>query len=107
MKRMLFAVVLGMMVIGCEESTSTPGASGSATPQAAPATMPSMPATTQAAGASASAATIANAKCPVGGEDVDPKGKTVTYQGKTIGFCCDECIESFQKEPGKYAANIK
>ena len=24
-----------------------------------------------------------------------------------VGFCCDDCIESFQKEPGKYAANIK
>ena len=57
--------------------------------------------TTQAAGK------IVNKKCPVGGEDVDPKGKTVVYKGKTIGFCCDDCIKDFEKDPEKYAKNLK
>ncbi len=58
----------------------------------------SQPATTQAA--------IINKKCPVGGEDVDPKGKTVAYKGKTVGFCCDECITDFKKDPDKYARKL-
>ena len=44
---------------------------------------------------------------PVTGEDVNPKGKTVQYKGKTIGFCCDDCIEMFNKNPDKYADKIK
>ncbi len=64
---------------------------------------PATPATTQAATKPA----IANKKCPVGGEDVDPKGKTVTYKGKTVGFCCDDCVEKFQKDPEKYAKDMK
>jgi len=50
---------------------------------------------------------IVNKKCPVSGEDVDPKGKTVTYKGKTVGFCCDDCIEKFEKDPDKYAKDMK
>ena len=48
-----------------------------------------------------------NKKCPVSGEDVNPKGKTVQYKGKTVGFCCDDCIEMFNKNPDKYADKIK
>jgi YHS domain-containing protein len=48
-----------------------------------------------------------NKKCPISGEAVDPKGKTVTYKGKTVGFCCDDCIEKFNKEPDKYADSLK
>ena len=59
----------------------------------------SQPATTQPG-------PIVNKKCPVGGEDVDPKGKTVVYKGKTVGFCCDECIEDFKKNPDKYAKEL-
>jgi YHS domain-containing protein len=49
----------------------------------------------------------ANKKCPVTGEDVDAKGKTVQYKGKTVGFCCDDCIDLFNKNPEKYADRIK
>ena len=108
MKRVLLAAALGLILIGCDESTSPSTPSAPQVKEAIPAPAATMPATTQAsASASASATTIANAMCPVGGEKVDPKGKTVSYEGKTIGFCCDECIESFQKEPAKYAANLK
>jgi YHS domain-containing protein len=48
-----------------------------------------------------------NKKCPISGEDIDPKGKTVTYKGKVVGFCCDDCIEKFNKEPDKYADSLK
>jgi YHS domain-containing protein len=58
------------------------------------------PAASQPAGAS-------NKKCPVSGDDVDPKGKTVIYKGKVIGFCCDDCVALFNKNPEKYADKIK
>jgi hypothetical protein len=32
------------------------------------------------------------------GHDVDPK-VTKTYKGKVIGFCCNDCIETFDKDP--------
>lgn len=57
------------------------------------------PATTQAA--------IVNKKCPISGDDVDPKVKTVNYKGKTVGFCCEECIDKFNKDPDKFAKDMK
>ena len=48
-----------------------------------------------------------NKKCPVSGEDINAKGKTVAYKGKTVGFCCDDCIDLFNKNPDKYADKIK
>jgi YHS domain-containing protein len=68
-----------------------PAATAPATP-AAPTTKP---------------AAVANTKCPVSGDAVDAKAKTAAYQGKTIGFCCDDCVEPFNKNPEKYAKNIK
>src|SRR5215217_3580922 len=66
-----------------------------------PTTAPSTTPSTQAA------AGPVNKKCPVSGDPIDPKGQTFTYKGKKIGFCCDECIDSFKKEPEKYAKDIK
>ena len=65
------------------------------------------PATAAAATQPSASATPVNKKCPVSGEDVNPKGKTVQYKGKTVGFCCDDCIEMFNKNPDKYADKIK
>ena len=48
-----------------------------------------------------------NKKCPISGDAIDPKGKTVTYKGKVVGFCCDDCIEKFNKEPDKYVDSLK
>jgi YHS domain-containing protein len=62
-------------------------------------------ATTQPAAAAAAAPV--NKKCPVSGDDVNPKGKTVVYKGKTVGFCCNDCIDLFNKNPDKYADKIK
>jgi YHS domain-containing protein len=59
----------------------------------------------EAPAASQPAAT--NKKCPVSGDDVNPKSKTVQYNGKTVGFCCDDCVGLFNKNPEKYADKIK
>ena len=64
-----------------------------------PATAPAPAPTTKPA--------ASNTKCPVSGDAIDPKSKTVEYQGKTIAFCCDNCVEPFNKNPEKYAKNLK
>ena len=70
---------------------------------AAPTTKPTTaPATTQAASAKP-----VNTKCPVSGDPIDAKAKTIVYKGKTIGFCCEDCVEPFQKNPEKYTKNMK
>ena len=55
--------------------------------------------------ASASAKPI-NSVCPVSGKPV-VLPNTLAYEGKTIGFCCDKCPKEFEKDPKKFAANIK
>jgi len=37
---------------------------------------------------------------------IDPK-VTYLYQGKVIGFCCEDCIEKFKKDPDNYVKNMK
>jgi len=45
-----------------------------------------------------------NTTCPVmEGDAIDPEVFTV-YQGKKVYFCCDGCIDDFEKDPGKYFA---
>ena len=39
-------------------------------------------------------------------EKIDPKVTTV-YKGKVIGFCCEDCIEKFNKDPEKYMKTLK
>jgi YHS domain-containing protein len=58
------------------------------------------------AAAAAAAAKPINTVCPVSGKPVDPT-KTLVHEGKVIGFCCDMCPKAFQKDPAKFAANIK
>jgi YHS domain-containing protein len=50
--------------------------------------------------------TPVNKKCPLTQEDVDKK-VTVDYKGKTIGFCCEDCIAKFNKDPEKYMKDLK
>ena len=38
--------------------------------------------------------------------EVDPK-VTYTYNGKVIGFCCEDCIPDFKKDPEKYLKDLK
>lgn len=42
---------------------------------------------------------------PVCGMTVEPKGAfgSATHAGKTYYFCSASCLESFKREPGRYA----
>jgi YHS domain-containing protein len=39
-------------------------------------------------------------------EKINPK-VTYVYQDKTIGFCCEDCIPDFKKDPEKYMKDLK
>ena len=69
-------------------------------PTTAPATKP----TTQQAAKNAAI----NKICAVEGGDhtIDPDF-FVMYKGMKIGFCCEDCIKSFNEEPEKYVAALK
>jgi YHS domain-containing protein len=56
--------------------------------------------------AAAASAKPINTVCPVSGKPV-VLPNTLAFEGKTIGFCCDMCPKEFQKDPKKFAANIK
>jgi YHS domain-containing protein len=51
----------------------------------------------------ASAGQPVNKNCAV--EQEHPADPTVTYMhdGKVYGFCCEDCIDAFKKDPAKYA----
>jgi len=38
---------------------------------------------------------------------VDETVPTVTYEGKVIGFCCEDCIPKFKKDPKAYMKDLK
>ncbi|WP_372368019.1 YHS domain-containing protein [Candidatus Uabimicrobium sp. HlEnr_7] len=43
-----------------------------------------------------------NTMCPVMPDDGVDKEKFVVYEGKKVYFCCNDCIEKFEKDPKKY-----
>ena len=100
-------VGLGLSFVGIAVGATKPSSSCKTSAQNPPATQPApqQPPATQPA--PVASAVPVNKKCPVSGEAGNPKGKTVVYKGKTIGFCCDDCIELFNKNPEKYADKIK
>src|SRR5215218_5358002 len=106
------ALMSGAM-IGCEktDSTTLPPAGAPQGDTADVSDEPTTGATTgpttgPATQASASL-TISNKFCAIETENkVDP-AVTTTYQGKTIGFCCKDCIPTFEKDPAKYMASLK
>jgi YHS domain-containing protein len=53
----------------------------------------------------AAAGKVINTKCPVSGKDADA-GFTATVDAKSVGFCCDKCLASFNKNPKKFADKI-
>jgi hypothetical protein len=58
--------------------------------------------------ASQPTAKAVNRYCPVEPDgEVDTGGPTVTYKGKVIGFCCDHCVDTFNKNAEAYAANVR
>lgn len=44
--------------------------------------------------------------CPVTGEPVENKALFVTWQGRRVHFCCEKCLASFIKDPGKHLGRI-
>lgn len=124
MKRLLCSAALLLLAMGCDKpsstnnnapapatqpSTASPAAPDNAAPagseNAVPATQPSAPATQPSAAADAKPI---NKFCAVDtGNPIDATVATVTYKGKVIGFCCEDCIPKFNKDPEKYMASIK
>jgi YHS domain-containing protein len=47
-----------------------------------------------------------NAICPVSDHDVDPS-VTATHNKKVIGFCCEDCVEAFNKNPAKFMKKVE
>jgi YHS domain-containing protein len=97
MKRLIVSAALLVLAAGCGDKSQPPEQSNKA---AMPTTMP---AATQA---SATQKPI-NKYCAVDRDnEVDPT-VTYLYQGRLIGFCCDDCIPKFKKDPEKYMKDLK
>lgn len=94
MKRLFLSVALLVLGAGCASNHSTP-ANSDKNSSNAPTTQP------------AAAAMPVNKYCAVDRDSkIDPK-VTYLYQGKVIGFCCEDCIEKFKKDPDNYVKNMK
>ena len=106
---LLGVVLMSGAIIGCEareETTPVTPAPSTDMPVDGMESPTTEPTTGPATQASASL-TIANQYCAVDKDHkIDPK-VTTTHDGKTIGFCCKDCIETFEKEPAKYLATLK
>lgn len=61
--------------------------------------------TSQPASAPASPEAMMNTVCPVMHEPVNPNIH-IQYQGRTVGFCCRDCISTFQSSPEHYAQGL-
>lgn len=48
-------------------------------------------------------------KCPVSNEDLGGMGKPVkvTHDGTDVYLCCKSCLKDFNKDPAKFAAQVK
>jgi YHS domain-containing protein len=96
MKRLILSAALLVLGAGCNDKSQPPQQSDKAM----------MPTTAPATQASATEKPI-NKYCAVDrGNEVDPT-VTYLYQGKLIGFCCDDCIPKFKKDPDKYMKDLK
>lgn len=93
-------VVLGILIASSASAGEKPAATQPVAVAEAPATQP-------AATQPVASAVPFNKFCPISGDKINPKGKTIVYKGKVIGFCCDDCIDLFNKNPEKYFAKLK
>lgn len=46
--------------------------------------------------------------CPVAGHEIDHEGEPVVYvhEGREVKFCCEDCVEKFKADPGKYLEKV-
>ena len=44
-----------------------------------------------------------NKNCAVMQAHEADKAVTTTHNGKTYAFCCEDCIDTFKKDPAKYS----
>jgi YHS domain-containing protein len=96
MKSLILSAALLVLTLGCNDKSQPPDQSSKA----------AMPTTAPATQASATLKPI-NKYCAVNrDEEIDPTVTTV-YNGKVIGFCCDDCIPKFKKDPEKYMKDLK
>jgi YHS domain-containing protein len=51
----------------------------------------------------ASAGTPVNKMCAIEQEHPIDPAVTYAHDGKVYGFCCEDCIDAFKKDPAKYA----
>lgn len=45
--------------------------------------------------------------CPVSYEPLKNKEKQVNYKGRQVFFCCNDCVEKFNKDPQKYLQRLE
>jgi len=48
-----------------------------------------------------------NTYCAINTSDKVDSTVTTVYKGQVIGFCCQDCIDEFKKDPDKYVAKMK
>jgi len=96
---MKFAVVTSLFILALAVSVLLADAK-----EAAKKSPTTGPATTQAVATTQSV----NKYCAVMGPDdlVDPK-YNLLYKDQVIGFCCEECVDTFKKKPEKYVKKMK
>jgi len=51
-------------------------------------------------------AEITQKKCPVMGDPIDPD-VFVEHEGRKVYFCCEACVEKFEKDPAKYLSKLE
>lgn len=102
MKSLLLSAGLFVLVAGCNAHTSD-NKPADMNSQSNEMSMPTTAPTTQA---SATAQPI-NKYCPIQRDHAVDPTVTYLYQGKVIGFCCEDCIPDFKKDPEKYMKDLK
>lgn len=103
MKSLLLSAGLLVLVAGCNGHNSD---NKPADMNSKPDDNMSMPTTAPTTQASATAQPI-NKYCAVKHDDAVDPTVTYLYQGKVIGFCCEDCIPDFKKDPEKYMKDLK
>ena len=83
--------VSAVLVAGCGKQEEPPSGAG----------VPTQVREAATGAPSAGEAEIAQKLCPIMGGAID-KNIYVDYEGRRIYFCCQACVDTFQKDPKKY-----